>query len=157
LREARSLRLQAAGWRSAASRARWGHFRRNKKAASSDDEIHGNLRHPDHHRACQMARSRLNCREEYEMDAKRKPRSGDVLKEIIPPLTAWAVGKLLDRPRVKRALERIDRVAQTRETRVARVARTVRRSAAANRTWIAVGAAAVAVGIGLMARAARRK
>jgi hypothetical protein len=74
-----------------------------------------------------------------------------------PSADGLAVGKLLDRPRVKRALLKIDRVAQTRETRVASVARTVRRSAAANRTWIAVGAAAVAVGLGLMARAARRK
>ena len=78
------------------------------------------------------------------MDPKRKP-AGDVLQQIIPPLTAWAVSKLLDRPRVKHALQKVER------------AKRARRNAGMKRVWLAAGAAALVVGIGLVARASRRK
>jgi hypothetical protein len=81
---------------------------------------------------------------------KRNPLTGDVLKKVIPPLTAWAVAKLLERPKVKAALHRVDRVSQSR-------ARRVRDNAVRNRAWLAAGAAVFIVGIGLMANAARKK
>lgn len=84
------------------------------------------------------------------MDSKRKPLTGDVLQQIIPPLTAWAVSKLLQRPRVKSALEKVDRASAAR-------AKRARRNAAANRAWLAAGAAALVVGVGLLTRASRRK
>ena len=80
----------------------------------------------------------------------RNPVTADVLKKVIPPLAAWAVAKLLDRPRVKAALHKVDRASEVR-------ARRVRRNAAANRIWLAAGAAALIVGVGLMANAARKK
>ncbi|MGZ8831094.1 MAG: hypothetical protein ACXW2Q_12040 [Thermoanaerobaculia bacterium] len=84
------------------------------------------------------------------MDAKRKP-TGDVLKQIIPPLTAWAVCKILERPRVKLALQKVDRASAER-------AKRARRKAAMNRVWLAAaGAAALVVGVGLMTRTSRRK
>lgn len=81
---------------------------------------------------------------------KPNPLTGDVLKKVIPPLAAWAVAKLLERPQVKAALHKVDRASEVR-------ARKLRRNAAANRVWLVAGAAAIVVGIGLMATAARKK
>ena len=83
------------------------------------------------------------------MDPKRKP-AGDVLQQIIPPLTAWAVSKLLDRPRVKHVLQKVDRAAAER-------AKRAKRHAAMKRVWLAAGTAALVVGFGLVARASRKK
>ena len=80
----------------------------------------------------------------------RNPLSGDVLKKVIPPLAAWAVAKLLERPQVKAALHKVDRAREVR-------ARKLRRNASAHRVWLVAGAAAFLVGIGLMATAARKK
>ena len=84
------------------------------------------------------------------MDAKQKPGSGDVLRQIIPPLAAWAVTKILERPRVKHALARIDRAGAAQ-------ARKAHRRAMANRVWLVAGAAALVVGLGFMSTAARKK
>ena len=84
------------------------------------------------------------------MDKNKAPMPGDVLKKVIPPLAAWAVAKLLERPQVKAAFSRVDRASQVR-------ARRVRQNAMRNRVWLAAGAAAFIVGVGLMANAARKK
>jgi hypothetical protein len=77
----------------------------------------------------------------------RKPGTADMLKRIIPPLTVWAVGKLLDQPRVKTAVEKIDH-------KVYGGARKMRRNS--DRAWYAAGAAAIVIGIGLLAKGTRR-
>jgi hypothetical protein len=84
------------------------------------------------------------------MDKNKTPLPGDVLKKVIPPLAAWAVAKLLERPQVKAAFNKVDRASQTR-------ARRVRQNAMRNRAWLAAGAAAFIVGVGLIANAARKK
>lgn len=78
-----------------------------------------------------------------------KPRSHDVIQRMIPPLAAWAVGKMLDVPKVQHALNKVDRkfYAETK---------TVTKRAKHNGVWIAAGAAALVIGIGFMARAAKR-
>ena len=76
-----------------------------------------------------------------------RPGAEDVLKRIIPPLTVWAVGKLLDQPRVKVAVAKIDQKVYGR-------VRRVRRNA--DRVWYAAGAAAIVIGIGLLAKGAKR-
>jgi hypothetical protein len=68
-----------------------------------------------------------------------------ILKQVLPPLTAWAVGKVLEIPRVKKA----DRKAGHA------IAKRARR-AAKNPAWFAAGAAAFALGIGMMARATKK-
>jgi hypothetical protein len=79
------------------------------------------------------------------MDTKRKP-GADVLKKILPPLTAWAVRRMLTNPRKA-----------GQYARIARKVRRVRNKAVANRVWIVAGAAAFVVGIGFLAFAAKRK
>ena len=51
------------------------------------------------------------------MDKNKTPLPGDVLKKVIPPLTAWAVAKLMERPQVKAAFSRVDRASQVRARR----------------------------------------
>ena len=83
------------------------------------------------------------------MDRDR-PVAADVLMKVIPPLAAWAVTKLLERPKVKEALERVDRAGEAR-------VKKAKKNASANRMWIAAGAAAFVVCLGLIANAARKR
>ena len=78
-----------------------------------------------------------------------KPRSHDVIQRMIPPLAVWAVGKVLEVPKVRRALYKID-------DKFYREQRSVKRHVANNRAWLAAGAAAIVLGISLMARATKR-
>ena len=63
------------------------------------------------------------------------------IKRLIPAVTVWAVGKVLESPRVKQKLDHVDR----------NIARNVKR----NRGWLAAGAAAMLIGAGLMAKSTR--
>lgn len=76
---------------------------------------------------------------------------------MIPPLTVWAVTKLLETPQVKRKLQEVDARAYVKKRDAARAVRRAGRNAAKNRILVAAGAAAVAVGISMMAKATRPK
>lgn len=78
-----------------------------------------------------------------------KPRSHDVIQRMIPPLAVWAVGKVLEMPRVQQKLHQVDRKFHTKK-------RTAERRAIENRRWVAAGAAAFLLGIGFMARATKK-
>jgi len=72
-----------------------------------------------------------------------------LIKRLVPAIAVWAVGKVLETPRVKARLQRVDeRVFETRKRAT--------RNASRNGTWMAAGATAIAVGIGLMAKATRK-
>jgi hypothetical protein len=68
---------------------------------------------------------------------------------MIPPLAVWAVGKVLEVPKVQRALHKVD-------AKFSAEKRTVRKRAKSNGAWLAAGAAAFLLGISCMARAAKR-
>lgn len=38
-----------------------------------------------------------------------KTASGELIKRAVPPLTLWAIARVLDVPRVKRTLRKVDR------------------------------------------------
>jgi len=78
-----------------------------------------------------------------------KPRSHDVIQRMIPPLAVWAVGKMLEVPRVQRALHDVDRKFYAKK-------RDAERHVSNNRAWFAAGAAVLIVGISLMARATKK-
>ena len=79
------------------------------------------------------------------------------LKRLIPPLTVWAIGKILEMPRVKGSVLAMDGRAYRKRREAARsIERTVK-NAKSNSSWLAAGAAAIVVGIGLMAKATRGK
>jgi len=86
---------------------------------------------------------------EVAMKVATKARSHDVIERMIPPLAVWMLGKVLEVPRVQDALHRVDRKFDAKK-------RKVEHRAANNRAWLAAGAAAFMVGIGCLARAAKR-
>ena len=83
--------------------------------------------------------------------------SHQAIKRLIPPLAAWVLGKLLEAPRVKGALQEVDSRAFIGKRTAIRTVRRAGRNAASNPAWLAAGVAAIAVGIGLMAKATRGK
>jgi uncharacterized membrane protein len=72
-----------------------------------------------------------------------KPQTADILKQVVPPLTVWAVEALLKRPQIQKAVNKIDKRA--------------RKNVAKNRTMLVAGVAAIAAGIGLIATASSTK
>jgi hypothetical protein len=79
------------------------------------------------------------------------------LTRLIPPLTIWAIGKILETPRVKGSVMELDGIAYKRRHSAARSIKRSIKNAKANSTWLAAGAAAIVVGIGLMTKATRSK
>ena len=69
---------------------------------------------------------------------------------MITPLAVWAVTKVLETPKVKEKLQYVDS-----KTHVA--LHRSRRNASKNRAWLAGGAAAIAIGIGMLGKATRPK
>ena len=86
-----------------------------------------------------------------------KWRSHQLIKRLIPPLAIWAVTKALETPAAKGALQEIDSRAYVQKRKAIRSMKRVGKNATSNPAWLAAGAAAIAVGIGLMAKAARGK
>ena len=86
-----------------------------------------------------------------------KETSHRLIKRLIPLLAIWGVTKVLETPSVKGALREADSRAYVRQRKVMRSVKRAGKNAASNPAWLAAGAAAIAVGIGLMAKAARGK
>ena len=86
-----------------------------------------------------------------------KSTTHTLIKRLIPPLAVWAVGKVLETPKLQGALEEVDSRAYVKKRDAARAVRKAGKNVASNPAWFAAGLAAIAVGIGLMAKAAREK
>jgi hypothetical protein len=78
------------------------------------------------------------------------------LKRLIPPLTIWAIGKILETPRVKASVMGVDGVAYKKRHAAARSVKRGVKNAKSNSSLFAAGAAAIVVGLGLMAKATRK-
>ena len=77
-------------------------------------------------------------------------KTNTFIKRLIPAITVWALGKVLETPRVKEKVARIDK-------NVHRTQRSVMRNARRNKAWLAAGAAAMIIGAGLVAKSTRPK
>ena len=86
-----------------------------------------------------------------------RPKSHRLAMRMITPLTVWAVTRLLDSPPVKERLQEVDARTLIAKRDAAQSLRRAARNAAKNRVWFAGGAAAVVLGVGMMAKAARSK
>ena len=73
----------------------------------------------------------------------QRPHASDIIKQVVPPLTVWAIEALLKRPQISKAVEKIDKRA--------------RKNVSKNRTMMVAGVAAIAAGIGLIATASSTK
>jgi hypothetical protein len=79
------------------------------------------------------------------------------MTRLIPPLTVWAIGKVLELPSVKGSVMELDGRTYKKRHEAVRSVKKVVRNARSNSSWVAAGAAAIAIGIGLMVKAARAK
>lgn len=72
-----------------------------------------------------------------------------LVKRLVPAVAVWAIGKALDSKRVKKRLSKVDE--RVYRKRVAAV-----KNARSNSHWLAAGAAACVVGLGMIAKATKR-
>lgn len=86
-----------------------------------------------------------------------KTNTHALIKQLIAPLTVWAVGKMLETPKVQGAMQEVDARAYVQKRNAERAVRRAGRNVASNPAWFAAGIAAIAVGITLMAKATRGK
>jgi hypothetical protein len=86
-----------------------------------------------------------------------KSPTHQTLKRLIPPLTVWAIGKILETPNVKGRMTELDGIAYKKRHNAARSIKRSVKNAKSNSSWLAAGAAAIVVGIGLMTKATRAK
>ncbi|HEV8436092.1 MAG TPA: hypothetical protein VGR95_21970 [Thermoanaerobaculia bacterium] len=73
----------------------------------------------------------------------QRPHASDIIKQVVPPLTVWAIETLLKRPKISKAVEKLDKRA--------------RKNVSKNRTMLVAGVAVIAAGIGLIATASSTK
>ena len=72
-----------------------------------------------------------------------------LVKRLVPAVAVWAIGKALDSPRVKKRLQKVDESLYEKRMAVVHNARN-------NVPWLAAGAAACAIGLGMIAKATKR-
>jgi len=73
----------------------------------------------------------------------QRPHATDILKQVVPPLTVWAIEALLKKPKIQKAVNKLDKRA--------------RKNVSGHRTLLVAGVAAIAAGIGLIATASSSK
>jgi hypothetical protein len=88
---------------------------------------------------------------------KTKAEGEAVLIKLIAPLTIWALSQLFKVPRIEKSASRFDRKAREQGERAMKSLREAKRTARSNPGLLAASAAAFALGIGLMTKAAKRR
>jgi hypothetical protein len=86
---------------------------------------------------------------------KTKVERDAVLMKLVAPVAIWALGQIFAVPRIEKSTARFDRAAHKQQERALKSLRRTRKNVIANRGWLAASAAAFALGIGLMSKAAK--
>lgn len=81
---------------------------------------------------------------------KKPAATGDVVVKLATPIVVWALSKLVEAPRIQKALKGVDK-------RYNVGTKQAKRNAQSNRALVAAGAAAVVLGVGLLARGAVKR
>jgi len=87
------------------------------------------------------------------MNVKSPTRT--TMMRLLPPLTVWAIGRILELPSVKGKVMEIDGKANKQQYDFGQSLKRGIRNAKSNIPWVAAGAAAIVAGVGLLAMAAR--
>jgi hypothetical protein len=72
-----------------------------------------------------------------------------LVKRLVPAVAVWAIGKALDAAPVRKKLQKVDE-------KVYRKRVIATSNARKNKQWLAAGAAACAIGLGMIAKATKR-
>jgi hypothetical protein len=78
-----------------------------------------------------------------------RTRTHALVKRLVPAVMVWAIGKALDTPRVKKKLQKVDEKVYKKRVIALNNARS-------NTSWLAAGAAACVLGLGMIAKATKR-
>jgi hypothetical protein len=87
------------------------------------------------------------------MDVKSPTRT--TMMRLVPPLAVWAIGRILEIPRVKGNVMVVDGLANKQKYDLGRSLKRAMKNAKSNIPLLAAGAAAIVVGVGLMAKSTR--
>jgi hypothetical protein len=83
------------------------------------------------------------------VDMKPVKPTHALVKRLVPAVAVWAIGKALDSQPVKKKLAKVDEKVYRKRVIAANNARS-------NKQWLAAGAAACAIGLGMIAKATKR-
>ena len=72
-----------------------------------------------------------------------------LVKRLVPAVAVWAIGKALDSQPVRRKLQKVDETVYRKRVIATNNARN-------NKQWLAAGAAACVIGLGMIAKATKR-
>ena len=72
-----------------------------------------------------------------------------LVKRLVPAVAVWAIGKALDSRPVKRRLKKVDESVYKKRV-------VAMHNARSNMPWLAAGAVACAIGLGMIAKATKR-
>lgn len=87
------------------------------------------------------------------MNVKSPTRT--TMMRLVPPLTVWAIGRILEMPGVKGKVMEIDGRANKQRYDLGRSLKRAIGNAKSNVPWLAAGAVAIVAGVGLLAMSAR--
>ena len=91
------------------------------------------------------------------MKSEWKIGSTEVLRRVVPPLTIWAVGKLLEAPSVRAATKEIDRRAERQKRQAVRAVQSAGRNALSHGVLLAASVTAFALGAALLTKALQKR
>jgi hypothetical protein len=103
--------------------------------------------------SAQPARTLLFQTQEAVMNVKSPIRT--TMMRLVPPLTVWAIGRILEMPSVKGKVMELDGRANKQKYDLGRSIERGVKNARSNVGWLSAGAAAIVAGIALMAMATR--
>ena len=83
-----------------------------------------------------------------------QPKRHSISGRVFPPILLWTVNKILSSPAVKEQTKKLDLRAHQQRKKTLKALTKAGNNALSNPGWLAAGVTAVAVGVGLMARAA---
>jgi hypothetical protein len=87
------------------------------------------------------------------MNVKSPTRT--TMMRLVPPLMVWAIGRILEIPSVKGNVMVVDGLANKQKYDLGRLLKRAMKNAKSNIPWLAAGAAAIVLGVGLMAKSTR--
>jgi hypothetical protein len=86
-----------------------------------------------------------------------QPTRHSISNRVFPAVAVWAINKLLSRPSIKERTRQLDALAHKRRTKALKSLHKVGKNVLKSPTWLAGGLTAIALGVGMITKAAVKK
>jgi len=86
-----------------------------------------------------------------------QPTRHSISNRVFPAVAVWAINKILSRPAIKERTRQLDARAHQKRKAALKALTKVGKRAIRNPAWLAAGVTAVALGVGLITKAAVTK